>query len=294
MSQTFTYNTGYSTDDPTREALYALFNTVFGIPPETFQDFYQKGFWDPTYTPFTLFDRDQAVANVSMFSMPILIDGQQIKAAGIQSVMTDPAYRGRGLMKQLFATMLAEIDKECDTAFLLTEEPELYTRYGFRSLQEHVFVIPYSQTTAPANNLRPLDFFNEEDLHLIKSLFRAHQPISRTFAPVSHASSFYLNMYNPYFNQKLFYSTDLQVAIVYAIQDDTLKLYDVIGQELPTLNSLCDQIPHAFQRIEFFFCPDSFTTAPEAVPFPSNTHLMVRGRFDMEHKPFKFPVTAAF
>jgi hypothetical protein len=72
----------YCSDDIRREQLYLLFEKVFGINVNTFKDFYQQGFWDSTYCPYTFFDGETAVANVSMFSLPLIIHSKPVRAAG--------------------------------------------------------------------------------------------------------------------------------------------------------------------------------------------------------------------
>ena len=62
-----TFEKKYAGNDELRERLYPLFDKVFGIKVDTFKDFYARGFWDPTYTPFTFFNGEMAVSNVSVF-----------------------------------------------------------------------------------------------------------------------------------------------------------------------------------------------------------------------------------
>lgn len=286
----------YSPDDTRREQLYPLFERVFGISVDVLKDFYARGFWNPTYRPYTLFEGERAVANSSMFSMPLIVQGRLIQAAGIQSVMTDPDQRGKGLMKQTFTRMLADIDQEFESAFLITDSPELYTPFGFRTLQEFYFVASVAHEPQAGDSLaRKLEFFYEEDLSIVRGLFEGHVPVSQRFAPVSHQSSFYLNMYSPSYNEKLYHAADLNVLLVFEVEDDTLKLYDVVGAKLPSLEQLCSQIPASFSKIEFYFSPDQFNIVSEPVRLDATrSRLMVRGRFDVEDEPLTFPITAAF
>ena len=96
------FETAYSDNSLVREKLYPLFEDVFGISTVALKDFHRRGFWDPSYCPYTFFDGDTAVANASRFELPLMIKGRSITAAGIQSVMTLPKYRHRGLMTSLF------------------------------------------------------------------------------------------------------------------------------------------------------------------------------------------------
>ncbi|WP_139488011.1 GNAT family N-acetyltransferase [Brevibacillus dissolubilis] len=302
----------YSSDQDMRERLYPLFDAVFGIPVDVLRDFYARGFWNPSYQPYTLFDGERAVANASMFDMPLVINGTQIHAAGIQSVMTHPEYRGLGLMKQVFGKMLEEIDEQYEITILMTENPALYTPYGFRTVQEHYFTAaaPDEASVEAAvqehrsllhNGLstnqyaRKLEFFEQNDLRIVRECFDGHQPLSKRFAPVSHQPSFALNMYNPYYQAKLYFSEDYNSLLIFDVDGDTLRLFDVIGRKLPAIEQICSQIEEPFSQIQFYFEPDALgVRAYETVPYESGSHLMVRGRFDVEGQPFKLPITAAF
>lgn len=287
--------TNYATDDARREQLYPLFERAFGIPPSAFQDYYARGFWNPTYRPYTLFDDERAIANASRYTLPLMIGGQRVLAAGIQSVMTDPDYRGQGLMKQVFTQMLHEIDQEFDIAFLQTEIPDLYTPFGFRLLQEHRFVtdVVHTPTESASSTLRPLDFFKDEDLQMIQDLLQAPAPLSRHFAPLAYASSLYLNLYEPFYHQMLYVSEALRVLLVFRVEDGTLKLFDVIGRELPALADICREIAQPFNRVEFHFHPEQFTDRFDAIPI-EHRKLMVRGDFALEQGLLRMPITANF
>lgn len=288
----------YSADDSTREKLYPLFDKVFGIETGILKDFHARGFWNRAYTPYTFFNGDEAVANVSMFAMPLLIEGKRIKGAGIQSVMTDPDYRGRGLMKQLFQLMLTDLDKQSEVSFLFTDKPDLYTPFGFRILQEHYFTGAFSSDAEKKGDpFRKLIFFNRDDAEILRDLFQTRVPLSHQFFPLSYESSFYLNMYNPHFGEKLYYSKELETVIVAEINGDALRLYDIIGRKRPELNKIANRIMEPFSRVELYFQPDLLGCHDiEAKAFSSGNKLMVRGNFSLETtgNSIKFPLTAEF
>ncbi len=48
-------------------------------------------------------------------------------------------------MTQLMGKMIEEIDKKCECALLFTENPELYTAFGFKVVQEYLMTIPYDK-----------------------------------------------------------------------------------------------------------------------------------------------------
>jgi predicted acetyltransferase len=293
----FIFQADYSTDTIKREELYSLFKRVFNIDVDTFKDFYDRGFWNPTYRPFTYMNGSRAIANTSFFSLDVILREQVKKAAGIQSVMTDPDYRKKGLMTKLMHRMLGEIDQEFDFSLLMTNSPNLYIPFGFRVLREHYFVAPFSnRVTDTISKMRKLEPFTDaNDLYLIKNTFNNRSLLSNDFMPVSYQSYFFLNMYDSCYLEKLYLMEDLDAIVVFEVKEKTLKLYDVLAVELPTIEDICTRVPSSIEKVEIHFCPDRFTTLQfKPVLLESQDVLMVRGPFSIEGEYFRFPITANF
>lgn len=285
----------YAQDDRKREALYPLFEEVFGIPADLLGDFHQKGFWDSTYCPFTYFQKEKAAANVSMFSMPLLVEGKCIRAAGIQSVMTHPDHRGKGLMKKLFHHMLERLDQTYDCALLMTNQPGLYIPFGFQEAEQYSFKAAFMHPGRINASLKRLDLFQENGLTLTRHLFEKRQPLSERFWPMRYQSSFYLNMYSPFFQERVYYSEDLNAILIYEVKEGILKLYDILAEKIPAMDDLAKQIPEAFNQIECHFCPDRFNDVDWTVhTHTSRSKLMVRGMGILRGKRHRLPMTAEF
>ncbi|GGA85391.1 GNAT family N-acetyltransferase [Ornithinibacillus halotolerans] len=291
----FKLETNYSNNNYLREKLYPLFETVFGIEVDTFKDFYARGFWDATYTPFTLFHGNRAIANVSVFDMPLVINGEKKIAAGIQSVMTDPNYRGQGLMNSLMNKALKYIDSKYEQTFLMTSNSDLYMKFGFKIVKEYYFTRKWTHTAAQTeSSLIHLDMFDSNDIQIIRWAFANNKPSSSRFYPINYAPSFYLNMYNPILHEMVFFSPELNVIIIYEVDDGVLELYDIIGPELPSLEKICSVIPFSFTDINIYFSPDLFPEEFEAVEYNDVDYLMVRGEFELMETPIMLPIVAEF
>lgn len=290
----FTLEKNYSSNQDMREKLYPLFNKAFGIDMDTFKDFYARGFWNPTYMPFTYFHHDKAIANVSVFDLPLIINKEKILAAGIQSVMTDPDFRGMGLMNSLMEKTLEHIDNQYELVFLMTSNPSLYQKHGFRVVKEHYFTKKHVHSPKKESKLQHLDIFSEKDLQKIRWSFQHNRPSSLRFYPTSYDSSFYLNMYHPILHKMVYYSADLEVIIIYEIDDGVLELYDIIGPTLPKLEDIYAVIPNPFHTVNLYFSPDQFEEDFTAIEHEHTNKLMVRGKMDLETLLFKLPITAEF
>ncbi|TKI86695.1 GNAT family N-acetyltransferase [Bacillus mycoides] len=282
-------------EEPKREQLFPLFEEVFGITSQILNDFSEKGYWDYTYKALSFIEDDKVIANVAAFSLPLLINGEKINAAGIQSVMTHLNFRKQGLMTRLLNKMIKEIDKQFECAFLFTETPELYKSFGFQIVQEYLMTIPYDNKINKDSILRKLDFYNEEDRNLINEIIENSQRISNMFSTINYRSSFYLKMYDLKWNEKLYYSKKLDTMIVYEVENEKLKLYGVFAPVLPILDELCEEISESFTKIEFYFCPDQLGIDDvQYTELQSSKYLMVQSNRELDFKGYKFPVLTEF
>ncbi|NWK69835.1 GNAT family N-acetyltransferase [Bacillus paramycoides] len=282
-------------EEPKREQLFPLFEEVFGITSQTWHDFSAKGYWDYTYKALSFLQDDSVIANAAAFSLPLLINGEKISAAGIQSVMTHPDFRRQGLMTQLLNKLIEEIDKQCECILLFTENPKLYTSFGFQIVQEYLMTVQYDKKNNKDTLLRKLDFYNEEDRQLISETIANSQRLSNMFSTLNYQPSFYLNMYDSKWNEKLYYSKKLDTMIVYEVENEKLKLFGVFALVLPILDELCEEISESFKEIEFYFYPDQLGIDDvQLTELQSSKYLMVRSNKELDFKGYKFPVLTEF
>ena len=278
-----------------RKSLYPLFEQVFGIPAHMLQDYYDRGFWNQSYCPYTIFKENHAIANVSVIPMSWKIDGEAVAAAGIQSVMTLPSERGKGYMKKLMNLVLEDLTYHYSFIFLQTETPVLYEKYGFKKVEEHIFVTEaFQNLSMVSSSLKKLDILNKRDVEIIQSCFVSQHPNSLIFTPLNYEHSLYLNLYNPFFSEKLFYSESLESLLVYEVKDQVLKLYDVVSKSSVGLADICSAIPDVFKSVEIHFTPDQLIQTKDLQTKKKEGTLMVKGKLPIYDQPIAFPVTASF
>ena len=288
--------TDYGRESSWREKLYPLFEEVFGMPVDLLQDFHRRGYWDPSYCPYTYFDGDRALANVSRFSLPLIIKGQPIVAAGIQSVMTLPEFRHLGLMTSLMEYMLEDIDRRYFVSLLFTSQPNLYQRFGFQKVPETRFraALPCLALDTPSA-LRRLDLSKHADGVLLQRVLEQSVPLSHGFAPTSYQSSFYLHCYETAWRERLHYDPESESVIVYEAHEKTLWLYAILAKEWPTMQSVLRAVATAsLTEVVVDFSPDRF---PELAWTPflceSASILMARGEILLP-QPLTYPDIAKF
>jgi predicted N-acetyltransferase YhbS len=191
MTGRLEFRSGYFGD---RAAVKALVDLLFDTFEIDIGQLDRMGGPDPTSMPFGYFDEaGRCVANFSAFSMPLIIDGRRVRAAGYQSGAVRPEYRGQGLYRDLMQRAFAWAEAEgFELDVLLTDKPGLYEPYGFRVVEQHMFrgSMPIAAAARPC---RHLSIRTDEDVTLIRSVLAKRMPVSECFAVAGHIEEFLLN-----------------------------------------------------------------------------------------------------
>ena len=125
----------YKNDDGLRQSFCALALDTFGI---SFEPWYQAGSWSDAYIPYSFEVEGKVVANASANLMSLIIEGSKISAIQIGTVMTDPAYRRRGLAYELISKIIEDFKNKVSFFYLAADEEAvaLYKKCGFKPIPE--------------------------------------------------------------------------------------------------------------------------------------------------------------
>lgn len=280
-------------DDPAAwRALAGLLDDVFSIDITALD---QLGGPDPTGVPFGWFDTaGRCVANITAFSLPLVIEGSEVRAAGLQSGAVRSDHRGQGLYRDLMKAALDHCDAEGFAAVaLLTDTPELYRRHGFEALAQHRFAgaAPSGGTARP---IRRLDMAEAADIALLHRLLDGRQPVSDRFAPRRQKEMFL-------FNARLMPGLRLDLMdgnIVIAWQpgeDGRFELLDIVGARIPSLADIFASLRLPPSHAAVHFAPDRLSWEGEALPDAGDMVLMLRAKSSQRPtRPFALPPMAEF
>jgi Acetyltransferase (GNAT) domain len=107
----YLFLTSYQQENKYRLAFNNLSKKVFGL---CFEVWYQSGYWKEKYMPYTLFDGDRAVANVSVNIMDFITFGKAQRYIQIGTVMTDEHYRHKNLNRYLMEKVFEDWYHKCN------------------------------------------------------------------------------------------------------------------------------------------------------------------------------------
>ena len=281
--------TDYKHDTAYRLSFNQLAHETFSID---FEEWYQKGFWNERYIPYSFVDGDRVIANVSANLMDLILNGQKRRAIQIGTVMTHPEYRGRGLAAQLMQTVLETYEKDCDLFYLFANQSamDFYPRFGFKLSQESCYTLNVDLTKTFVDEIRPLHPDHEEDLKLFIDIASRRLPISNIFG-VENATNLLLWYFINIFPQDTFYIGDEDLIVIAQQEEEKLIIYDIISAHPVDFTKLLPRIARAkIGQVVFQFTPDRLnvpTVVTDLVPqelYIKTSSVFVEG--------FKYPLTA--
>lgn len=251
---------------------------------------------DPTSMPFGYFDEaGRCVANFSAFSMPLIVDGKRVRAVGYQSGAVRPEYRGQGLYRNLMQRAFGWAEAQgFAMGILLTDKPGLYEPYGFRVIEQHMFVgvMPVAATVQPC---RHLSIESDADVKLIRSVLAARMPVSERFAVFGQAVEFLLNAcFDP--SIRLSHMPGRDAVIAWREEPGTFHLLDIAGRDIPSLAQIVSALKTSAERVAVYFPTDRLDWNGEAKRYQGSCELMVTGDPGaiLKSGPFVLPPLADF
>lgn len=283
-------------DDPAPKAEFLRFlQDIHGLDLGPWD---RAGLWDPCYVPFSFFEGDRLVSNVCVYSLPMVVAGEECRVAQLSSVGTAPTHRRRGLNREL-TTAARTWCREQDHRFLFLfadrEAVPYYTRLGFRAQPQWRFRCPAPSATGPDRRspLVPLDPTHPDTLDFLAGIVERRTSVSRTLGHRSTALFLFHALYS--LRDCLYHLPELDVVVAARAEAETLVLHDVVGPHLPSLATLHPHLPNeGITSYEFGFCPDLLEVEGEVRSEHDDgedgTH--VDGPFPFPDSPFRFPSTA--
>ena len=245
----------YQNDEKLRGSFNKLATDIFGI---NFEEWYQKGFWNDRYIPYSYVDGDEVIANVSVNIIDFVMDGQDKKAIQIGTVMTHPNYRNRGLSASLMNKVLEEYEDQCDFIYLFANQSVLdfYPKFGFHPVHEYQFSLAYSSAQSDAAAIRKLDVSNPNDLDLIYKIASERIPVSNVFGTKNTQDL--LMFYCLYvFKEHIYFIEEEEAIVIYEQEEQQVDIFDIVSKKGVSIDQILAKITNAdTTKIVFHFTPD--------------------------------------
>ncbi|MFO8646130.1 GNAT family N-acetyltransferase [Legionella pneumophila] len=231
-----TFFKGYQQDEQKRAAFHHLAVKTFDL---SFEEWYESGYWRDKYIPYTLFDGEQAVANVSVNIMDFSIFGHQQRTIQIGTVMTEETYRNQGLSRRLMEKVFEDWKANSHLIYLFANSTVwgFYPKLGFKSVKEYQYQRTITSRTHA--NFVKLDMDNKENREKLHNYAQNTYPLGK----ISMQENADLVMFYgiTVYKDNVFYLPELDAIVIAEINGKQLHLLDVFSKKEQNL----DDVIHA-------------------------------------------------
>ncbi len=206
------------------EGFLALSKAVFGL---NFAPWRAGGWWGGDYIPHAIMESGRVVANVSANVIRSAWRGEAKRFIQLGTVMTDPAFRGRGLSRHLMEAVCARYDGQCDGMYLYANNSVLdfYPKFGFVPTEEHQCALPVTASREP---VRKMDMDDPRDRALLTETYSARSnPCSAL--PMLGNTGLLMFYCGQFLKDCVYEIPGLDAVAVAEYDGDGLLLYDVFG-----------------------------------------------------------------
>lgn len=281
-------------NDTLRKAYNELAQKTFGL---SFEAWYQSGYCGNTHIPYTLFDGEKAVSNISVNRMEVAWKGKIRNYIQLGTIMTAPEYRGQGLSRYLMEEVLKDWKDKADAIFLFANQSVLdfYPKFGFeRQAQYQYSLIPVKATGKTAENLRNPDeekadiekLYEAEKLEIekpehLKRLENCYQK-GNPFSKLQTVNGFGLLMFycGSFLKDCIYYIPKLDAVMIAEQEEETLYCLDIFCEAGKDLNHILAAVAsEEISRIVFQFTPaEAQKYEMEKIEDEDNALFVLRGK----------------
>ncbi|MBE1556763.1 GNAT family N-acetyltransferase [Sporosarcina limicola] len=283
----------YRNNENLKESFNALAMKTFELD---FRGWYNKGYWNDKYIPYSFVDEDKVIANASVNKMSLIINGKTYNGIQIGTVMTDENYRNQGLAKQLMQHIMNEYENTCEFMYLFANDTVLdfYPKFGFTRLNESEFSIDLAKSSIQMNkDAKVKQLTIENDLALLEK-FAENRHVNSTILDVEHNESLLMFYFTLAFHEAMFYVEDLETIVLMEEEEDTLHIFDIISLNVPNVEAvLASIVKETTKKVVFYFTPEFTIEGMAATIMPNDDDaLFILTQKSLLEGNFMFPLTS--
>lgn len=273
----------YRTNDMLRHNFNKLAENTFGI---NFESWYQNGFWNDLYIPYSIEENNEIIANVSVNIIDISFEEKVLHLIQLGTVMTNENYRHMGLIRKIMAEIEKDYSGRIDGMFLFANNEVLnfYPKFGFKKAKEF-------QYSKQVNNFQ-------------KSTIK-HTPMNckddwNTFVQAINSNNFFgeFNMINNsdlimfyvsnFMRDNVYYNEEHNAYVIAEIDGNTLFIHNIFADEQIELEEIIESFGDDIKKVTLGFVPKNKNGYDINELCEDDTTLFVRG-FSLENKKLMFP-----
>jgi len=265
---------GYRNNDALRKSFNELARQTFDI---SFENWYQNGFWNDNYNPYSVVVNGEVVANVSVNICDMEWKGEILHLIQLGTVMTKPEFRGKGYSAILMNEVMRDYEDKTDGMFLFANDSVLgfYPKFGFVKKTDskcHKNVVISKEST-----VEKVPMENKEDWSRFARIIETSiQAGKLNMVGNTDLFMFYLSQY---MMECVYYIPGQEAYAVAEAEDGELTLYNVFSKRQVNLDSIIEAFGKEITSVSLGFTPRNMEGFIEEEYVEKDTTTFVKGKF---------------
>lgn len=269
-----------------RKAYNDLTREIFGFD---FESWYQNGYWGEKHIPYSIFDGDRMVANVSVNIIDMLWNGKEKQYVQLGNISTSESYRNRGYIRLIMEEIFRDYEEKCDGFFLFANDSVLdfYPKFGFRKAEEFLY---YKNVDIDGNS--SIENVNMKDESVRNAFVNAVKESCSISKFDADANVDLLMFYaSGFMSECVYYDKDSDTFVVAELENGELLIHGYYSKRNVGTDQIAGKFSGRINKIILGFVPMNVEEYSVEKIEEENTTFFVRG-FDFEEEKLRFPTLA--
>lgn len=272
----------YQKEDALRKSFNELSEKTFGL---NFEKWYQSGFWQEKYIPYSVIKDNQVIANVSVNIMDMYVNGEEKHYIQLGTVMTDEAYRNQGLSRLLMDEIMKDY-KETDIYLWGNDTvEEFYPKFGFIPSKEYQLKKAVKITDGKIAVSVPMET-KEQWNQLAEAILNSAPNCAFEMNNLGLWMFYIVN----FMGECVYYVKELDAYVIAEISGNNLELLGVFSKEKVDVEQVINAFGSEIETVSLGFTPYNKEGYTEEEISQEDSHFFVMGKdmeaFAGEHKMF--------
>lgn len=283
----------YRNNTALRQSFNELAIKTFDI---NFEDWYRNGYWTDNYNPYSIVMDGKVVSNVSVNHMNFLWHGKRKFFIQLGTVMTDEAYRNRGLLRQIMKEIEQDYGTKADGFFLFANDSVLdfYPKFGFEQSTEYQCTreITSEISTIKEPAIEQVPMRDKDAWTLLQNAIQTSIPCgSFEMADNSELILFYITKY---MQENVFYHREQEAYVIAEVNNGDLLIHNIFAPRPVEIARIVSAFGNGIRQVRLGFTPENSTGYTISLLKEEDCTLFLKGRgFDgFEAERLMFPLLA--
>lgn len=279
----------YRENNQLRQSFNELAEKTFGL---NFEDWYQNGFWGENYNPYSIVQDGKVVANVSVNTTNILWNGEKKHFIQLGTVMTEEAYRNKGLIRRIMEEIEVDYKEKIDGMYLFANDEVLtfYPKFGFEKAVE--FQYAKQVCNAGSSTMKQIPMHEKKAWTELETAINNNRFYGQ-FDMVDN-SGLFLFYVTKFMQENVYYDKMLDTYVIGELEEGELFIHNVFSNNEVVLEDVIKAFGQEVKHVILGFTPKDKTGYTMKEVQEEDTTLFVKGAafVGFEEEEVMFPTLA--